>query len=182
MITINLNLNNISLDLVAQHRAGDKEAIKRLCKIHERFIFWAANRYSYGIVEKADAISEAWVCFLEKTETLPLPATGSFMGYVAPAIRGRLMRLAQKSARFNIEHDLCVDDISDADLEHQVLLTQLSKAISDLPKQEQEVLVARYRQGDRQKDVAASLGISQPRACQIEASAISKLKKVLNVV
>ena len=61
-------------------------------------------------------------------------------------------------------------------IERQELLKRLTEAVRRLPERELLVISLRYRDGLSLKEVAAVLGVSESRACQLHARAIGRLR------
>lgn len=61
-------------------------------------------------------------------------------------------------------------------IEKVQLLKRLSEAVTRLPERELLVVSLRYTEGLSLKEVAAVLGVSESRACQLHARAISRLR------
>ena len=56
---------------------------------------------------------------------------------------------------------------------------QLKDVLSELPERQQMVLAMRYQEELTLKEIAAMLGVSEPRVCQIHNAAVAKLKVAL---
>lgn len=168
-----------SLQLLQQHRKGDKSALKSLCELHKNFIMWSVNRIGGRLLNHDDAVNEAWLGFLEGVDRFDVSVGVNFMGFVGQRVRGRLINMLGSELELRSEPSGQTVDEETTGVSPEDLY-MLQSALTTLSPRERDVIKARYFDDVTQTDIASTMGLSQQRVNQIEASALENLKEAFS--
>lgn len=152
--------------LMVDASAGDVDAFGRL---YDRFCD-RAYRVAYSICREEgqaqDAVQEAFL-MLWRNRTMYSPARGTFAGWLITTVRYRALDLARSDAN-QVAHrahdDDCLDehpgpeDVSETVLQRETA-GELRALLSDLPDEQQEVIVLAFYGQLSHTEIASQLGL-----------------------
>jgi RNA polymerase sigma-70 factor (ECF subfamily) len=178
-------------DLVARARSGDRAAFDPLYRAHSGRVLSYALRLTHGDRWAAEDIAaEAWAAALDRVVDYDLdrPPSG-FAAWVVGIAYYRAQRMfwVQKHERPSDEGD-DLDRMADqappdpydmdAEREREELLGRLYEAVATLPPRQRQV-ARLHLAGERQRDIAARLGLSEATVCSHYHDARRNLRLLL---
>ena len=191
------------LKLVAQWEDGDREARRILIERNLRLVAFLVKKYSNFDHPVEDLISIGTIGLIKAIDTYRQGKGVRLATYASRCIENEILmylrRNSKVKAEVSIDEPLNVDwdgnelllsdilgtedDVCYKDLENEVEMKALKRAIGNLSERERIIVDLRYGLSDKdgeektQKEVADMLGISQSYISRLEKKIIKRLKR-----
>ena len=188
---------------VATARPSEEEEVRRLLPIVHAEVARFLRRLPRSVL-KDDLMLAGTIGLLDALRRGGPTRDARFEQYVRIRVRGAILdeirredwlsraeRSKQRAAlsSTNVVHmedlaDGCANAASDNDSPADAAMRSMwssavVEALQALPSREREILELQYLQGWRAKDIAQSMGVSEPRISQLHARAVGRLREAL---
>ena len=193
-------------DIMQQILSGKEEAREPLITHNLRLVVYIAKKFESSNTGMEDLISIGTIGLIKAVNTFRPEKNIKLATYASRCIENEILMFLRKNSQLrneiSIDDPLNVDwdgnelllsdilrsdqDSVDRNLEQEAEKTVLLKAVSRLAPREKQIMELRFGLGNgkehTQKEVAASLGISQSYISRLEKRIIQRLKKDLERV
>jgi RNA polymerase sigma-70 factor (ECF subfamily) len=168
-----------SIELAQRARGGDRTAFDELFRRYAPALRrWAAGRlprWARDIVDTEDMVQETMLRTFSNLEAFEPQGHGALHAYMRQALRNRISDEVRRSHRRPRPTDLTVDVKADAasPLEETIgsqALDRYEQALSRLPEQDREAVVARVEMDLGYEEIARALGKPSADAARMAVS------------
>ena len=189
--------------LIAEMAAGSEEAKRRLIEHNLRLVVYIAKKFDNTGVGVEDLISIGTIGLIKAINTFRADKKIKLATYASRCIENEILMYLRRNSKIkmevSIDEPLNVDwdgnelllsdilgtseDIIYKDIEREVDIKLLKKALSTLSERERKIIhmrfgLADYEGGEKtQKEVADCMGISQSYISRLEKKIMKRLKK-----
>lgn len=169
---------------------GNQEARRRFILANLKLVVSIAKRFNRLDCRHtlSELIQYGNVGLIKAVDSFNWRLGFKFSTYAESSIERAILReLTKKLPRTTLDETPIEDDTESSSyetLEKISMVNLVRDAIADLPERERQIIVMRYFESRRIKDIAKDLKISEPRIRQLKARAIRRLgksKKLLNL-
>lgn len=171
--------------LVARCKRGNRDALRRIYEKYRDDLLIMAIALSHDVHLAEDAVHDVFVAFARNVRDFKL--TGSLKAYLAKCVANRvrdLMRAKRSRIKSLNAEQICSAslDVNDPGwlIECSEELQLLSRALSELPDEQRDVIVLRMHGRMRFRVIAQSLGLSVNTVKGRYRYGIQKLRSILN--
>ncbi|MBN2314245.1 MAG: RNA polymerase sigma factor [Sedimentisphaerales bacterium] len=171
--------------LVARCRQGNRDALRRIYEKYRDDLLIMAIALSHDVHLAEDAVHDVFVAFARNVRHFKL--TGSLKAYLARCVINRirdLMRMRRSQARVLEAERVCPEPKDANDPSDLIVCSEelrlLSKALSELPDEQREVIVLRMQGQMRFRKIAQLMDISVNTVKGRYRYGIQKLRSILN--
>jgi len=174
--------------LLRRGRAGDLNALDRVfARIHAAVRRWARGRVPRGtrsVAETHDFVQDAAVGVWKQIDHVQLQMPGDLEAYIRTAVRNRILdeaRRLQRQPESTTANSAIPTALPSAldELMNAELWQRYRAALSQLTREEQEAVIARFEMGYSYEQVAAVLNKSSAAAARMAVNrALARLKTI----
>ena len=163
-------------------KKGDASAFEHIYRTHVQLLYRYGMNFGADDDVVTDAIQDVFTDIWHKRERLG--PTDNVKFYLLKSLKNRLFRVASVSSRFqtleenvNDFSDVCPQDYSECDEEHQVFAQKLPLLLTELPARQQEIVRLRFYENLSHQQIAELLQMNPQSAKNLLHRAIESLRK-----
>ena len=174
-------------DLVQKAQTGDPQAILNLVDQFQPLLHKAARQAHLASIHE-DALSQAYISFLEAVKNYNLSRNIPFAGYAKAKIYGDIRTFFKQNRRnwqreVSTEYETAGQPILDqlfaptADIDNSIDKIYVQTLLTQLPQKQKQVLYQTIIHDKTQKETALLLHLSQQSIAALQKKALNTLRK-----
>jgi RNA polymerase sigma factor (sigma-70 family) len=168
--------------LVIKCKRGSKEALERIYEKYRKDMLILAVALLHNMSAAEDIVHDVFISFVQTLEKFRL--TGSLKSYLLTCVANRArnvnkakyLRVVESSSEESVGSD---KDNPSVLISCNEQLQQLSKAMTELPYEQREIMMLHFQAGMTFKSIAGSLGVSVNTVKSRYRYGLEKLKVIL---